>query len=147
MLVAVRHSLSEVYPATPESVPAARSSAAEFAADAGASPEIVEAVRLAVSEAVTNVVVHAYRGRPGDVHLTAAIAERELWVLVSDSGCGHQTAAERPGLGWGLALIAEASRDFLIAERANGGTELRMRFGLPGGADQTSDGPRISARG
>ena len=144
MVVAVRHSLSEVYPATPESVPAARSSAADFAADAGAPPETVEAVRLAVSEAVTNVVVHAYRGQAGDIHLTAAIAARELWVLVSDDGCGHQSPAERPGLGWGLALIAESSRDFLIAERANGGTELRMRFALASGSDDRCSGPRMS---
>lgn len=133
MVVAVRNSLHEVYPATPEAVPAVRVQVAEFAADAGAAPDTVESVRLAVSEAFTNAVLHAYRGRSGDVQVTAAVTGNELWVLVSDTGCGHQTPAVNPGLGWGLALIAQATEDFLIAERAAGGTEVRMRFPLSGG--------------
>jgi two-component sensor histidine kinase len=52
----------------------------------------------------------------------------ELWILVADEGCGHQTASANPGLGWGLALIAEACDDFILAERSAGGTEARMRF-------------------
>lgn len=95
----------------------------------------MDMLRLAVSEAVTNVVVHAYRGgRSGTVSVAGAIASGELWVLISDSGCGYQTPPERPGLGLGLVLIADACDDFVIAERAEGGTEARMQFLLSGAA-------------
>lgn len=130
MSVAVRNTLSESYPATAESVPRARRWATNFATWAGAQPETVEAIKLAVSEAVTNAVMHAYRDDPGPVQLTAARTGEELWVLVADEGEGHQTAPVTPGLGWGLALIADACDQFMITERSGGGTELRMRFPL-----------------
>ena len=66
----------------------------------------MEAIRLAVTEAVANVVRHGYPERPGAFHVTTAVAGGELWVLVSDDGCGYQTPSQSPGLGWGLALIA-----------------------------------------
>ena len=131
MVVAVRNTVSEVYPARAESVPLARQLAADLAAQSGADERTIEAVRLAVSEAVTNVVMHAYAETPGELQLTVAVAGEELWVLVADDGRGHQNVPETPGLGWGLALIADAAERFLITERSGGGTELRMRFRLP----------------
>jgi anti-sigma regulatory factor (Ser/Thr protein kinase) len=104
--------------------------AAEFAARAGASAAQRQAIRLAVSEAFTNAVVHGYRRAEGDVSLTLGVAGDELWVIVADSGCGHQMPSDAPGLGWGLALIADATNGFDVAERAGGGTEIRMRFHL-----------------
>ena len=53
--------LSESYPAVPEAVPLARRSLTSVAAAAGAAGERLEEIRLAVSEALTNAVVHAYR--------------------------------------------------------------------------------------
>jgi anti-sigma regulatory factor (Ser/Thr protein kinase) len=97
---------------------------------------VIESVRLAVSEAVTNAVLHAYDDNPdeagprGEVQVTLALAQGEFWVLVADEGHGHQSAPSSPGLGWGLALIADACRHFLITERSGGGTELRMGFSL-----------------
>lgn len=132
MVVAVSNTLSEVYPATAEIVPHARRWAADFATEAGAPPETVEAVKLAVSEAVTNAVVHAYRDEPGQVQLTAAAAGDELCVLVADEGEGHQATPRDPGLGWGLALIADSCDQFMITERSGGGTEVEMRFQLDG---------------
>jgi len=130
MAVQVRNTVSAVYPATAESIPLTRRWATDFLAAIGASEETTEAVRLAVSEAVTNVVMHAYADEPGDLQVTLAVAEDELWVLISDQGRGHQNVPETPGLGWGLALIADAAQRFLITERSGGGTELRMRFNL-----------------
>jgi anti-sigma regulatory factor (Ser/Thr protein kinase) len=131
-LDAVRECLSESYPAVPESVGRARREVDLYAQSHGASREQLEAIRLAVSEAVTNSVRHAYRdGTSGVVHLSAAVADGELWVLVADDGCGFQTPAVSPGLGLGLALIAAACDEFKILERGTGGTEARMCFRLP----------------
>lgn len=100
-----------------------------FAIKRGANKPQVDAIRLAVSEAVSNAVVHAYDAKSGgDIHITAEIAAQELWVLIADDGRGFQAPARNPGLGWGLPLIAHMSDRLEIAERAEGGTEIRMRF-------------------
>jgi anti-sigma regulatory factor (Ser/Thr protein kinase) len=129
-LFAVQEAFTEIYPAAPESVARARSGVADYATLLGADAEELERIRLTVSEAVTNAVLHAYRGQPGTVQVTAASADGELWVLVADEGCGFQRPAARPGLGLGLALIADAADEFTIVERGGGGTEARMRFVL-----------------
>ena|SRR5579859_1983733 len=119
------------YPAIAESVPCARQAVVAFARQAGAEEEQLENVRLAVSEAITNVVRHAYPpGEPGTVTVEAARAGEELWVLVSDDGHGLQDRSHSPGLGLGLALIASAADDFALVKRAVRGIELCMRFGL-----------------
>lgn len=128
-LVATERSLNQSYPAVAESVPRARNDVVAFAIRRGASKPQVDAIRLAVSEAVSNAVLHAYDGKgPGDIHITAEIAAQELWVLIADDGQGFQAPARNPGLGWGLPLIAHMSDRLEIAERADGGTEIRMRF-------------------
>jgi anti-sigma regulatory factor (Ser/Thr protein kinase) len=124
--------LCESYPANPESVGQARHRLADFAAAAGATERQVEAVRLASSEALTNAVLHAYRGQAGSIQTTAALVSNELWVLIADEGIGLEPRADRPGLGLGLGLIAQLSDSLAISPRASGGTEVRMRFNLVG---------------
>jgi anti-sigma regulatory factor (Ser/Thr protein kinase) len=130
-LVTVQNTLERTYRAAADAVPAARCAVAEFAQGLGATDAQLDAIRLAVSETVTNAVVHAYPCAPnGEINLTAALAGGELWVLVADDGVGHQTPPRRPGLGWGLPLVAEAADSFVVAERSGGGTEVQMRFRL-----------------
>ena len=124
------HTLTAEYPAEPESVARARHAISEFAAAAGADRKQIDAVRLAASEAVTNAVLHAYRGEPGNVQVTAAVVADELWVLVSDDGCGLEPRPDGTGLGLGLALIAQVSDELSVVPRASGGIEVRMRFAL-----------------
>jgi serine/threonine-protein kinase RsbW len=130
MTIAGGGQLTRCYPAVPGTVPQARRALTEFAESAGATDEQIEAIRLATSEAVTNAVVHAYAGRPGEIHVSAAVAGDELWVLVADDGRGLHPREDSPGLGMGLALISDASDGFAIVNRSTGGTEIRMRFGL-----------------
>jgi anti-sigma regulatory factor (Ser/Thr protein kinase) len=102
---------------------------------AGAAGERLDEVRLAVSEALTNAVVHAYRdGEPGRFQVTAALASGELWVLIGDDGRGLHAWNDSRGLGIGLSLISGLSDDFAIVTRASGGTEVQMRFDLKTGA-------------
>jgi serine/threonine-protein kinase RsbW len=136
-LGAREHSVSESYAAVPDAVPEARTRVGEFAAASGVRDSALHAVRLAVSEAVTNVVRHAYRDGEGRVHVTAARLPGEFVVLVADAGCGYQTPAENPGFGWGLALIADAADEFVLTERGDGGTDIRMRFLVPDPAEST----------
>ena len=127
---AERQSFSDVRAAVPESVPALRRAVVEFARAAGADAGQCEAVRLAISEAVTNVVLHAYRDEGGLVEVSATLAGGALWVLVADDGRGLGAPSVRPGLGQGLALIGAVSDSIAVLRRPTGGTELRLRFAL-----------------
>src|SRR5436305_10348942 len=99
--------LIRTYDADAVSVSAARYELTEFAKPAGASDYELQSIRLAVSEALTNVVLHAYRGSSGQIHVNAAVAGGELWILIADDGAGLHAGGTSGGLGIGLALIAE----------------------------------------
>ena len=92
---------------------------------------MLDAVRLAVSEAVSNVVVHGYRESPAG-RFTVAVESQtdELQVTVRDDGCGMHPRADSPGAGLGLPLIAQVSQSFSVSARPEGGTELCMTFPL-----------------
>ena len=95
------------------------------------SGETVETVLLATSEAVTNVVLHAYPApdASGSIEVVAAVVPDEVWVIVADRGAGMTPRTASPGLGLGLAIIAQVA-DELELLRRDVGLELRMRFSL-----------------
>ena len=125
-------SVRESYPAVAESVPVARRAITAWAAEAGAGPEQIQAIELAVSEALTNVVLYAYPWRTGEIHVTARVAGNELWVLIADNGCGLHAGRDNDSLGLGLALISQMTDGFAVVGRSSGGTELRLLFTLAG---------------
>jgi anti-sigma regulatory factor (Ser/Thr protein kinase) len=127
-LRAARGSFSESRLATPEAVRPIRDSIADYASGVGIVGSRLEDVRLVVSEAVANVVIHAYRDRPGPVHVIASVVDNELWVLIADEGVGNNVPTQRPGLGLGLPLMTKMSDGFTLVDRAEGGTEARLRF-------------------
>jgi len=126
--------LSNTYPAVADSVPRAREALSSFARSAGATDDQLDSIRLAVSEAATNVVVHAYDDNSGRIQLEAGLSSGELWVQIADDGLGMRPQAQSPGLGFGLSLISQVCDEFEIAKRSSGGLEVRMRFAL-GGVD------------
>jgi serine/threonine-protein kinase RsbW len=89
-----------------------------------------DAVALAVTEAVTNVVRHAYPGPVGMVTLSARASKDELVVVVTDEGHGSRGFTMRatpPGLGMGLALIRELCASVRV-EPTKSGTTITMYF-------------------
>jgi len=112
-------------PAQPSSVASARHAVEDFCAG-----EVLDhqAVAIAVSEAVTNVVMHAYpAGVDGRVRLVATLQGTSLVITVADRGRGMTARAQRPGLGAGLDLIARLSDGVEIDDRSSG-TTVTMRF-------------------
>jgi stage II sporulation protein AB (anti-sigma F factor) len=98
---------------------------------AGAENSVLDAVRLAVSEAVSNVVVHSYRNaRRGEFTMAIEWEADALHVTVRDHGCGMQPRMDSPGAGLGLPLIASLADSFSVSEPPDGGTELSMTFPL-----------------
>ena len=130
-----RLTLERSYPAVAASVPQARRLLRSFAADAGAGGDQLEGIVLTVSEAVTNVVQHAYcEGPGGAVHVSATVVSGELWILVADDGRGLEPTRESPGLGLGLAWMAQFSDGLTLVPRSGGGLEARLRFDLLAGS-------------
>jgi serine/threonine-protein kinase RsbW len=118
-------------PAVPASVGEIRRSAVRFAAAAGASVETTDAVALAVSEIVTNAVVHAYvGGPPGPVTVQCRTDGECLIVRVSDEGAGLAARDDSPGVGHGLATVGALAQTLEITSGPDGsGTIVTMSFG------------------
>ena len=108
-----------------------RHHASDFATAMGASEEMVHAVALAVSETVTNVVLHAYAGREaGDVEVRCEAAGDRLVVEVVDDGVGVAPRNDSPGLGHGLATVGAVVQALDVGPGPEGtGTTVRMCFG------------------
>ena len=117
----------------------ARSAVCAFAALLDPGIEDIADIRTAVSEAVTNCIVHAYRGTQGKIDITAKILEgREIYIRIKDSGCGIENveqameplfttapAEERSGLGFS---VMESFIDKLSVKSTPGkGTTVIMR--------------------
>ena len=120
---------SATYGLGSETVARARRAVAAYARRHGADGETLDAITLAFSEAVTNVIRHAYRdGRSGEVRIAAAVHDGRISVSVEDDGCGHLVPSPRPGLGFGLRVIDEVADQARITERPQGGTTIRMLF-------------------
>jgi anti-sigma regulatory factor (Ser/Thr protein kinase) len=116
-------------PAVPASVSAMRRQAAAFALAAGAPENVADKVELAVSELVTNAVLHAYVGRePGRVSVRCEAAEGRITVAVADDGVGVAPRSDSPGVGHGLALVGGLADTLDVASGAGGGTVVTMSF-------------------
>jgi anti-sigma regulatory factor (Ser/Thr protein kinase)/ketosteroid isomerase-like protein len=118
-------------PAAPESVAEARDAVTEWAEELRASPEELHALRLCVSEAVTNSILHAYLdGPPGSVRVSALVDGDEIALSVEDDGRGMRPHPESPGLGMGLPLMGQiaASLNIVSMPERPRGCCLRMTF-------------------
>jgi anti-sigma regulatory factor (Ser/Thr protein kinase) len=112
-------------PAQPRSVASARHAVEDLCSGEALDHQ---AVAIAVSEAVTNSVIHAYpAGVDGRVRLVATLQPASLVITVADRGRGMTARADRPGLGVGLDLIAQLSNGVEIDDRSSG-TTVTMRF-------------------
>jgi serine/threonine-protein kinase RsbW len=89
-------------------------------------------VKLAVTEACTNVVVHAYPDSDGPMHVRAGLVDGALTVVVSDEGRGILPRPDSPGLGLGLPLIATLASSLELGTNDQNQTEVRMVFELDG---------------
>ncbi len=86
-----------------------------------------DAVALAATEAITNVVRHAYL-RSGPVTLSVEASAQEVLVVVADEGTWTRKGTRNaPSRGIGLALIHELCANARI-EPTNSGTTVTMRF-------------------
>ena len=119
--------------AVPRELPLLRRAVVEYAVGAGVPAPTLRDLALAVSEMLTNVIVHAYPdGRPpGPMTVSARVDGDELHVTVSDAGVGLPEGAT-PRFGLGLTIATDAADDLQLARADGGGTEVRLTFPAQG---------------
>lgn len=118
-------------PARPENVAMVRHVLGALGEGLAVPAEVLHDIRLAVSEACANVVVHAYRESEGLLEVgVSPRTDRMLEIVVRDHGCGMGPRADSPGLGVGLPLIAALTSELEIGTAEDGATEVRMLFAL-----------------
>ena len=102
-----------------------------FAAEYGADRTLLGRIAVAVSEAATNAVEHAYPAhRPGALHVSADVEDGEIEIVIADDGTGLRAAPDSGGLGLGLPMLARCCDRFAVRERHPHGTEIWMGFVL-----------------
>ena len=116
-------------PARPENVSVIRHVLGAFAEAMHLPDELVEDLRLAVTEACTNVVRHAYPPDvPGPVQICIRPMEEQVCVVVADRGRGIGTSSDTTGPGLGLPLIAAIADEVELHPVPGGGSRVTMTF-------------------
>jgi len=111
-------------PAESESLPIVRQALRSLGEAVRAERDALEDAELAVTEACTNVVEHAYGDGTGVIEATFEPEGAEMLVTVTDHGIGMP--ANPSGDGFGLAMIEGIAREVEVRPRARGGTDLVM---------------------
>ena len=114
-----------------------RTAVAAFAAQLDPTVEEIADIKTAVSEAVTNCIVHAYRNCVGKIYIYAAIFDNStIKVTVRDRGCGIEDIAqartplfstlggERAGLGF--AVMESFTDKLTVRSKPGVGTSVTM---------------------
>src|SRR5213595_4366221 len=120
--------LSLTLPARAENVAVVRHAIGGLGEALDLDPQTLSDVKLAVTEACTNVVVHAYDGGEGPMQVAADIDPDHLTVVVRDEGRGIVPRPDSPGLGLGLPLIATLAESLELGTDDGNHTEVRMTF-------------------
>jgi serine/threonine-protein kinase RsbW len=118
-------------PAVPETVPRARAAITDLCERLDVAEGVVERVRIAVTEACTNCVLHAYQSdRTNSTYmLETRIEDHSVVVIVHDRGLG-MTFSRNAGIGLGLRLIEELADSAEVSSCPGHGTRVEMRFKL-----------------
>ncbi|MBQ8590155.1 MAG: anti-sigma F factor [Firmicutes bacterium] len=133
-----KNQLTAEFPAIPENEALARSLSAAFAAQADPTVEELTEIRTAVSEAVSNAVIHGYPQGNGQVRLELYLGEDgQLTIIVEDHGVGIEDVSlareplfttgkdgERSGMGF---TVMESFTDRLdVISELGKGTRVTM---------------------
>lgn len=123
---------------------AARAAVSSFLIQADPTVEELSDIRTAVSEAVTNAIVHGYRGTMGNIEITVRLLEnREIYIKIKDRGCGiadvkqameplFTTAPEEERSGLGFSVMESFTDKLRVTSKSGKGTTVTMRKRLGG---------------
>lgn len=135
---AMRNSMCLRFLSLPENEGFARVAVSAFAVQLNPTLETLTDIKTAVSEAVTNAVVHGYRDGAGEIEIIASYDDAGiLTVTVQDRGCGipdiaramepfFTTQPEKERSGMGFAVMQTFMDEVLVTSRVGEGTSVRM---------------------
>jgi anti-sigma regulatory factor (Ser/Thr protein kinase) len=112
--------------------------------ETGADEALVASIRLCVSEALANAVLHAYAEHSGLVEIVVDLEDGRIVLTVRDHGrgLGRTPDPAHAGMdgGLGLEIIRKLTQSVIVTSEIGHGTEIRMTFhpgedsvGLTGG--------------
>lgn len=117
----------------------ARGAVSAFLSQLDPSIQELSDIRTAVSEAVTNAIIHGYREQPGIVHITVRYySDRSIYIRVSDKGCGisdierameplytGDPSGERGGMGF--TIMKSFMDELSVRSKPGAGTTVVLR--------------------
>lgn len=133
--MAIRNHFLIRFTSLSENVGLARVMAAAFAAQFDFTLNEIEEIKVAVSEAVSNSVIHGYENNPGEIEFIMNLYEDQLEYIITDFGKGiddieqarqpsFSSDPERMGLGF---VFMESFMDELyVTSNPGQGTKVRM---------------------
>lgn len=116
----------------------ARATVAAFASKLDPTIEELEDIKTAVSEAVTNAIIHGYNAQQGMVHMEVTLTDTNIEIIVRDEGCGIEDVnlareaayTSRPDLersGMGFTIMEHLMDEIEIVSIVGKGTQIVMR--------------------
>lgn len=138
------------FPANSANEGLARATLSAFLIPADPTAQELADLRTVISEAVTNAIVHGYRGKSGDVSVCLRLLpQRVIYIRVSDKGCGipdvekameplYTTAPEEDRAGLGFAIMQTFTDSLNVRSTPEHGTTLTMRRRLGTQHDESS---------
>ncbi|TCT14285.1 stage II sporulation protein AB (anti-sigma F factor) [Natranaerovirga pectinivora] len=116
----------------------ARVVVAAFAAQLDPTLEEISDIKTAVSEAVTNAIIHGYENKEGKVHITCRLYDTEVYIEVIDSGTGIEDIEQareplytsKPELersGMGFTVMESFMDEVFVESTPNNGTKIIMK--------------------
>lgn len=129
------------FPGTSINVGFARAAIAHFAAQLDITLDELEDIKVAVSEAVSNSVVHGYRAKQGNVVVRASYDDNQLEIVIEDFGHGIPdievaqetgfTTIPEERMGLGLTFMREYMDELRLYSQVEVGTKVVMVKHIP----------------
>ena len=127
-----------IFDAISENESFARVVAAAFVTRLDPTLEEISDIKTAVSEAVTNSIVHGYEGKGGKVYMTLSLEDREIIIKIKDEGVGienvhkameplYTTKPELERSGMGFSFMEAFMDELNVYSRKNVGTTVIMK--------------------
>ena len=127
-----------VFDSRPENEGLARVAVAAFCTQLNPTLEEVSDLKTAVSEAVTNCIIHAYEGKVQKIEVRCRMQGRIIWVDVIDKGIGIEniskamepmftTKPEKDRSGMGFTFMEEFMDEVTVESQVGDGTTVHMK--------------------
>ncbi len=131
--------LKTSFPSLSENERLARLIAGSFFSSLDPLADEISDIKTALSEAVTNCIVHAYKNHIGRIELTLRILpERNIYIKIKDRGCGIEnigqamqplftTSSDEERAGLGFAVMESFTDEVVVRSKPDRGTTVILK--------------------